>query len=335
MGCAFQVPKGVGIRPQKAAFTLIELLVVIAIIGILIALLLPAVNAAREAARRTSCINNLKQLSLAVITYSGAHKEFPSGGVTEGACCSNTASTQQDYTNWAIETLPFIENQPLYDLYKQKPTYNEDAINQVVAQTKLLEHSCPSDPNLEFIDSPATGPGVNGKFRMSSYRACSGRLTSGASGNFTGPMASTGTGLATERGVLPATGYAGPNFPALKPTRVTQIIDGTSKTLLIGESVSRKRHPRNTFWAYTYASHNKAEVYTEPRVLLDDYDECVAIGGSASTNACKRAWSSQHPGGFHFSLCDGSVGFVSSNIDIFVLADLASIAGGESSPSAF
>jgi hypothetical protein len=63
--------------------------------------------------------------------------------------------------------------------------------------------------------------------------------------------------------------------------------------------------------------------------LLDDYDECALLGGSTSPNACKRSWSSKHPGGFHFSVCDGSVGFINANIDIYVLAGMASMAGGE------
>jgi prepilin-type processing-associated H-X9-DG protein len=114
----------------------------------------------------------------------------------------------------------------------------------------------------------------------------------------------------------------------MTPVKLRSVTDGMSKTLLIGESVSRKVHNRNTFWAYSYASHNKAEVYAEARSLLDDYDDCVKIDTS-NTNACKRAWSSQHPGGFHFSFCDGSVALINSDVDIFVLADMASMAGGE------
>ena len=84
-------------------------------------------------------------------------------------------------------------------------------------------------------------------------------------------------------------------------------------------------------------SQNKGEVYTESRVLLDDYADCAAVGdpNDNSDNACKRAWVSKHPGGFHFSLCDGSVGFVSADIDIYVLAAMASIAGAEDSYVSF
>jgi prepilin-type N-terminal cleavage/methylation domain-containing protein/prepilin-type processing-associated H-X9-DG protein len=305
----------------RIAFTLVELLVVIAIIGVLVALLLPAVQAAREAARRTQCTNKVKQLTLGLLNYESARKEFPSGGITPGS-----AVTERSHTNWAIETLPYIEQQALYDLYQQKPAFNDDAINQAVVQTKLTEHSCPSDTNVEFIDTPATwassvpasGPG---KFRMSSYRACSGRVTTaGGSGIFTGPVATLGK--ATDRGVLSSTGHLG-----MRPVKLRQITDGTSKTLLVGESATRSQHRRNTFWAYTHASYNKAEVYNESRTLLDDYDDCCKLG--SNDNPCKRLWTSQHPGGFHFSMCDGSVGFISSEVDIYLLTDLATMAGGE------
>jgi hypothetical protein len=287
-------------------------------------LLLPAVQAAREAARRTQCLNNVKQLSLGVITFTDAHKAFPDGGVMSGP-----SGTAKNYSNWAIETLPYLEQQSLYDQYQQKPAFNEDPVNQAFVQTKLVDHSCPSDTNVDFLESPATGPGNTLKYRFGSYRGCAGRLAAASYGFFTGPSASSGTGNAKDRGVLTSTGYAG-----MLPVKIKQVTDGMSKTLLIGESAGRTPHRRGTFWAYSYGSQNKSEVYTESRSLLDDYDECFALG-SDSGNACKRAWVSKHPGGFHFSLCDGSVGFVSADIDIYVLAAMASIAGGEDSYVSF
>lgn len=104
-------------RADLKAFSLVELLVVIAIIGILVALLLPAVQAAREAARRTHCINNLHQIGLAMHNYESSHGSLPPGGVMEGPCCHTKSRT-----NWAIEILPFLEEQGLYNKYDRGAT---------------------------------------------------------------------------------------------------------------------------------------------------------------------------------------------------------------------
>ena len=97
---------------RVAGFTLVELLVVIAIIGVLVALLLPAVQAAREAARRTQCGSNLKQIALGVHNYISANRTLPPGAVVTGACCS-----AYSYSNWAIEILPMMEQQTLFATY--------------------------------------------------------------------------------------------------------------------------------------------------------------------------------------------------------------------------
>src|SRR5690606_5504676 len=104
------------------------------IIGILVALLLPAVQAAREAARRIQCSNNLKQLGLGVLNYESSNSSLPPGGITEGPCC-NTKSR----TSWAISILPMVEQQALYDNYDMK-AFNEDPVNKLVRETHLPLH---------------------------------------------------------------------------------------------------------------------------------------------------------------------------------------------------
>src|SRR5438067_13078670 len=106
----------------RRAFTLVELLVVIAIIGVLVALLLPAVQSARESARRMSCMNNLKQTGIALHNHHDSYGTFPAGGVTNGTCCST-----QSGATWTIYILPFIEQQTLYDKYDFTQTNESSA----------------------------------------------------------------------------------------------------------------------------------------------------------------------------------------------------------------
>ncbi len=119
---------------RDRGFTLVELLVVIAIIGILVALLLPAIQAAREAARRAQCQNNQKQISLAILNYASAHAdELPPGGITDipqGAGCCNNKSKE----SWTLSILPFMELQNLYDQY-DFDQFNEAPVNEPVLQT--------------------------------------------------------------------------------------------------------------------------------------------------------------------------------------------------------
>ncbi len=303
-------------RPK--GFTLVELLVVIAIIGILIALLLPAVQSAREAARRTQCANNLKQIGLAVLNYDTTNGTFPPGGITEGPCCST-----QSLTNWAISILPYLEQQALYDQYDMDE-YNEAPANQAVCQASAAFYVCPSDVDTQDIATPASGPaGSQGaKYRRGSYRGNTGRHKGGTwwgnspgSGSFTltpgwrGPLLTIGHGH----------GYG--------TVRQAEIRDGTSNTLLVGEYASITAPTRRTFWAATYSCFNKSSVTPESRILLPDFDRCAAAG--SSDFACKIAWGSLHPGGCQFVMCDGSVRFVQTTIDMNLFTGLGTIANGE------
>ena len=121
-------------------------MIVIAIIGILVALLLPAVQAAREAARRSSCGNNLKQIGLGVQLYHDTFKSLPAGSYTTGPCCSSPT-----YTTWSIAILPFMEQQPLYDSYNHNLP-NHDLANQAVVKTLVEVYLCPSDVQVRSGD---------------------------------------------------------------------------------------------------------------------------------------------------------------------------------------
>lgn len=136
----------------RRAFTLVELLVVIAIIGVLVALLLPAIQAAREAARRMQCANNLKQIGLAMQNHLDARKTFPAGNVMKG----NKNNVSASFTGWPIEILPYAEDRNLRDMYNPKldvmlPEFKE------FRETQVPLYTCPSDFDSDLVN-PMSGP---------------------------------------------------------------------------------------------------------------------------------------------------------------------------------
>ena len=167
---------------RRNGFTLIELLVVITIIGVLIALVLPAVQAAREAARRLHCVNNLKQIGLALHNYHQTHTVFPPGnyaqtsGVCPGENGSNAAS--EDRSNWLIAILPHLELTALHGLFRPDVA-NESAANHSIRETAVPHYVCPSDLDPTTPVVPARGPAradqQNVSYMPGSYRGVSGK----------------------------------------------------------------------------------------------------------------------------------------------------------------
>lgn len=318
------------VQQRSLGFTLVELLVVIAIIGILIALLLPAVQAAREAARRSQCSNNLKQMALGVHNHISAKKTLPPGAIVTGPCCGSYS-----YTSWPIEILPFVEEQALFQAYDHTK-YNDQAFstaNLAVTKTIVPSYSCPTDLEANKLAKPGAGPGSGLEYRTSSYRGVTGRSDNTQADVWWGAQLSAHSGTAFP---LPAK-YRGPlhtlgNIPyqIVKPSQIT---DGLSKTLLIGEKASQTSGAtagQQTFWGYSYAGFNKSMMVPQSRMLLTDYKRCTDIGGSGGDSPCKAGWGSFHSAGLQFCLCDGSVRFISENIDMNLLCDAVTIAGGES-----
>src|SRR5687767_5514486 len=341
---------------RAQGFTLVELLVVIAIIGVLVALLLPAVQSARDAARRMSCQNNIKQLAITLHNHVDVKGCFPPSGMNTGQ------NGTRCYTNWAIESLPFMEEQSLYQQYRQD-RFNEDPLNAPVFQARMTKHECPSDPIRKDLELPASGPHQNQQFRHGSYRAVSGRMNM-ASGHgcwdtFEPQLWPNGIMEKRDRGVLHGTagpwngipqqtaiGQVGQSVSIMgDPERGSNITDGTSNTLLLGELTFIDNKPfarsnRATFWAYTYASYNQSSISQESRILNNRFGQltptplpngtgCAGTPGLQGDHPCKRAFGSVHPGGINFCHADGSLRFVSYNVDVNALQAMATIEGGE------
>ena len=311
---------------RRRGFTLVELLVVIAIIALLVSILLPAVNAAREAARRAQCMNNMRQLGLAVVNYTGANGgKFPPGAVTPGPCCGTLS-----FESWTLAILPFMEEQALYDQYDfNKENGHPD--NRIVVQTIMPAFSCPTEEETDILDIPESGPeggwGARGMFARGSYRGNAGRSHGDMWWDAHQNIDSVPQGW---KGPMTAVGWKGGTFDQVEEREAK---DGTSKTFLIGEMASTgtsdSSRRRRTFWAYTYTSYNKSETVPQSRTLSADYDKCLAQGGRGGSNPCKRGWGSYHPTGLHFVNLDVSTRWIPQDIDAFVFAAGGSMGGGE------
>ena len=242
------------IRNQKSrAFTLVELLVVITIIGILIALLLPAVQAAREAARRMQCANNFKQVGLALHNYHSALETFPPGQIFWGYGGCNTPPLgkggQYIGWGWASFILPYMELQSVYNLFDfsdPRGVYTSDALradgqpsNFQVAATRIAAYLCPSDP--QGGELCAFGSGQNGVDLMEDFR----QMNMAGIGD---PADHTCDGDWITEKYPKIAGVMG----NLNGCRIEDIRDGTSNTFMIGETAGGGRGSfLGATWAYS------------------------------------------------------------------------------------
>jgi prepilin-type N-terminal cleavage/methylation domain-containing protein/prepilin-type processing-associated H-X9-DG protein len=297
---------------RPGGFTLVELLVVIAIIGILIALLLPAVQAAREAARRLRCTNNLKQLALAMQSYHDAYGCFPYGAL---------GSHQM---SWRVSILPYIEEENLYERFNFRITSLAGSANLAVALTPVNGFFCPSATNLLSIYG---GGQVNG---VQTYTAHYFGVA-GAEG-----IDSAGKTYESDPTSDPSVyGYVGRNgvLTLNETIAIQDITDGTSSTLLLGEIVHREPG------IYGYAGGTGRAIGGG-----DGQPWVTGTTGNKPTLSCKSiaiginlpgvttsqiAFASYHPGGANFAKCDGSIFFVSEDVDMIVYKATASRDHGE------
>jgi prepilin-type N-terminal cleavage/methylation domain-containing protein len=350
---------GLRLRRVRPAFTLVELLVVIAIIGTLIALLLPAVQGAREAARRTQCMDNVKNLGLGCLTYESVRKKLPPGKeVRYNAAASGNCGDpgKNNFTNWALEILPYIEEKALFTDYRFD-LMNSAPENERVVATNLKLMTCPSDPNGSRKVVPDNGDAGTNLFAVGSYKGVSGRSYAGdgAAGEaYWDSAKSSGTLDPTDRGSLsllfnPSAGCFMGSM-SRKPVRLVDIRDGTSKTMLIGEYTTISKDNRSALWANSHFSNNLATI-TLPggckanpmtcatvingisynNIMDPDYDKCAADGAIAGYGArpCRCAFTGFHGGrgAINFVFTDGAVHRILNTSDLRVLAALTTING--------
>jgi prepilin-type N-terminal cleavage/methylation domain-containing protein len=295
---------------RRTGFTLVELLVVIAIIGVLVALLLPAVQAAREAARRSQCQNNLKQLALAVHNHHDTYGKFPytrSGG-------------GQNRHTWALLLLQFLEQNNVLNVYRTAiPGVNQtDGMNnhtstdaQIVAvrQTPIKMYLCPTRRTTPMLSPITLGSAVLGI--PSDYAACSGD-----------------TNIAPTTGAFPLVN----SNHLLAGIRMAEITDGTSNTILIGEKHIPLRLPSGLPGLNDFAQdgviYSGSENQTYHR--RGGVSWPLAISPTVAANTQFGSW---HPGVCQFAMGDGSVKVARNSIPGAILGLLANRLDGQPVPN--
>jgi prepilin-type N-terminal cleavage/methylation domain-containing protein/prepilin-type processing-associated H-X9-DG protein len=303
-------------RPQKKAFTLVELLVVITIIGILIALLLPAVQAAREAARKMQCTNNLKQICLALHSYHQRKDCFPPGDMEPAEAVPGVVGTQ---LGAFFMLLPDLELGNLYDgINWNNPlaniatgTWMGDAKNQAVMRTRSAVFVCPSDMGPPMEDKNHTPPNYSGGISaVCSYAMMMGTI---------GPCGNVADSKWHNNGL----------FYLTTAHRIADIVDGTSCTICVGEVLEGSTMDSSNVWYFggrwdDTLRCSQEPINTKPRM------GCTITAYQMTLNG---AFGSYHPGGCNFGFADGHVTFISENIPLPIYRALSTRNGYGKDPT--
>ena len=277
-------------------FTLVELLVVIAIIGVLVALLLPAVQAAREAARRTSCVNNITQLSLSAHSYEFHFEKLPPGSTNPAGPIRSEPTGQ--HVSWMIDILPYLEQQALYSHFDREAGAYAEA-NAPVRAARVSVMHCPSSPFPDRNDAQTVA--------RSSYAGCHHDVEA--------PIDVKNNGLLFLNSEV----------------RYSDIFDGSSNTLLMSET---RYYPDDLGWVSgTRATLRNTSSLEPPRAYLPSQQ--TQPDGNQSTEVDPvdplfvGGFGSSHNGGVNGAFADGSTRFISENIDLAVFRLLGNRADGE------
>ena len=307
-------------------FTLVELLVVIAIIGVLIALLLPAVQQAREAARRMQCSNNLKQLGLAFHNYHDTHGQFPMGGINN---LTKHDGGHLDYAlGWVPRMFPFIEQGSRLDamnalgrdyLVRYRPYRGDHSDNPIFGAVPGI--TCPSSA----IGELASDHNYSSTSNHPHARQQGSLHYRGNSGSIDVDVNTASAGREYSR--------AGIIYPESK-TRFGDIVDGTTNTLLLGETSSSRKWTQSMregfggikpwVWGVFDTGSGTATWLTIDHKTIT---HPINYTGEFANNA--TPYTSEHPGGAMFVLCDGSVTFLQETMPLDMLKAMSTRQNGE------
>jgi prepilin-type N-terminal cleavage/methylation domain-containing protein/prepilin-type processing-associated H-X9-DG protein len=330
-------------KTANRGFTLVELLVVIAIIGVLVALLLPAVQAAREAARRAQCTNNQKQFGLAIANYVSAKKDQLPSGLTQ------ETSPYRGITFW-VYLLPYMEQQAVYARWDFKNLANNSLNETSPAATRIATLICPSDQPAETLLPLTPMPGGNhgmayaGYYAITSYAGNHGTF-SYYPNNIPKNTGSPPPNPPQPDGVLFTTGPGSVPDTNQKPIKLQEVTDGTSNTLLGGErynydpefdalgsgSTSGLLIHQWAQWAWTGGFKGNGHVLrssAEP-INFMARDCGTATSGYTCQDRRLQGYGSGHSGGCNLAFLDGSARFVSDSTSTITLGAWSTRSGSE------
>jgi prepilin-type N-terminal cleavage/methylation domain-containing protein/prepilin-type processing-associated H-X9-DG protein len=340
-------------KAARRGFTLIELLVVIAIIAVLIGLLLPAVQAAREAARRIQCVNNIKQMQLATMNYESANSCLPIHRLAAPTYRISGGGDFGDGISWHVDgfgglarILGYGEQQPLFNAINFTLT-PYSWLNTTVVSTSISWYWCPSDGKIVNLGFFVTNPGWDGSsmtLRYTSYAGMNGYYTLQGAGTVPGhpgtgcdQRASMPVLLSLQNGAMIDTGEANPPIPAgcgsIAPRKLADITDGTSNTIAWAERCQSKLNPNTAefttkgWWSDAEYGDSIISSYYPPNVknplgyyntpgTKATWENADGCDGHATGGDSPIAMSAQslHPGGVNVGMVDGSVRFIKDTI---------------------